>query len=147
MKFLKYGMIVIVALILIGVGAFAFLGMQSRSGSALGLVDGQLAACPSSPNCVSSEAGTSEDKQVSAFPRTAWQALPIAITNMGGDLMTQQDTYLTAEFSSSLFGFVDDLEFRLTDTEIHVRSASRVGHSDAGVNADRVAALREAVVD
>lgn len=143
MKFLKFGLIGIIALILLGIIAFAFLGMQSRSGTAPGLTDGQLAACPASPNCVSSEAGTAADKAVDPLPLAAWAALPGLIEEMGGEVTAQTDAYIASEFSSSLFGFVDDVEFRLTGSEVQVRSASRVGHSDAGVNAARVAALRD----
>ncbi|MEO1324255.1 MAG: DUF1499 domain-containing protein [Pseudomonadota bacterium] len=142
MKIVKYGVMALFALVLLGVGAFAFLGMQSRGGEALGLVDGRLADCPSSPNCVSSESGTAEEKIVDPLPLDAWSTLPQIIVEMGGELTVQNATYIAAEFTSSTFGFVDDLEFRLTESNVHVRSASRVGHSDAGVNADRVSVLR-----
>lgn len=143
MKFLKYGIVGVGVLLLLGIGAFIFLGMKSQNGTAPGLVDGQLAACPSSPNCVSSEAGTEDSKKVAPLPLSAWEALPAILTEMGGTVTTQREEYLSAEFSSSLFRFVDDVEFRLTETDIQVRSASRVGHSDAGVNSARVAALRD----
>ena len=63
---------------------------------------------------------------------------------MGGDLVVDESSYLTATFRSRVFGFVDDLEIRF-DTEmpiIHLRSASRVGYSDRGVNRKRVKRLR-----
>lgn len=143
MKYLKYGVIALAVLLLLGVGAFFYLGIQSQSGTALGVVDGRLAACPSSPNCVLSEAGAQDDKKVEPLPLSAWANLPAVIAEMGGTVTAQEETYLSAEFSSNLFGFVDDVEFRLTETDVQVRSAARVGHSDAGVNSDRVAALRE----
>ena len=143
MKFLKYGAMVVAGLVLLGIGAFAFLGMQSRGGAAIGLVDGQLAACPSSPNCVSSEADAPDDKRVDPLSLNAWPSLPRVLAEMGGVVTAQEETYLSAEFTSSLFGFVDDMEFRLTETDVQVRSASRVGHSDAGVNSARIADLRE----
>lgn len=145
MKILKYGVIALVALVLLGLGAFAFLGMQSRGGAAPGLVDGLLAACPSSPNCVSSEASAPEEKKVDPLPVSAWAKLPTVIAELGGKVTSQQDAYLASEFTSSTFGFVDDVEFRLTEADVQVRSGSRVGHSDAGVNADRVAEIREKV--
>ena len=145
MKILKYGVIALVVLVLLGVGAFAFLGMQSRGGTAPGLIDGRLAACPSSPNCVSSEADAPEEKKVDPLPVSAWANLPTVIVDLGGEVTAQQDAYLAAEFTSSTFGFVDDVEFRLTETDIQVRSGSRVGHSDAGVNAARVAEIRQKV--
>ena len=147
MKILKYAVIALVVLVLLGVGAFAFLGMQSRGGSALGLVDGRLADCPSSPNCVSSETGTVAEKRVEPLPLDAWTSLPEMIVDMGGELTVQDATYIAAEFTSSTFGFVDDLEFRLTESDIQVRSASRVGHSDAGVNAERVSDLRAKIAN
>ena len=147
MKFLKYGVFALVGLAVLGIGAFAFLGMQSRGGVALGLVDGRLADCPSSPNCVSSEAGTADDKMVQPLPVSAWEGLPALMVEMGGELIIEDATYIAAEFTSSTFGFVDDVEFRLTETGIQVRSASRVGHSDAGVNAARVADIRAQIGD
>ncbi len=143
MKLLKKGVIVLTVLVVLGVGAFAYLGVQSRSGAALGLIDGKLAACPASPNCVSSEAGAPAEKSVAPLSRSAWNQIPAVLGKMGGKVTVKDDAYLAAEFGSSLFGFVDDVEFRLTDTDVQVRSASRVGYSDAGVNAARVAALRE----
>ena len=147
MKFLKYGAFAVLGLVVLGIGAFAFLGMQSRGGTAPALVEGSLADCPSSPNCVSSEAGTADDKKVEPLPVSAWAALPALMVEMGGELTVRDTTYIAAEFTSSTFGFVDDVEFRLTENGIHVRSASRVGHSDAGVNAVRVADIRAQLGD
>ena len=143
MRFLKYGVIALVGLALLAVITFAFLGIQSRNGTAPGLIDGRLADCPSSPNCASSEAGTPEDKQVEPLPVSAWTVLPTLIVEMGGEVTAQEQDYIATEFTSSTFGFVDDVEFRLTETGIHVRSASRVGHSDAGVNAARISEIRD----
>ncbi|MNC92870.1 hypothetical protein D3C83_93790 [compost metagenome] len=52
--------------------------------------------------------------------------------------------YLYAEFRSKLLGFVDDVEFTYDEKAgvIHVRSASRLGRKDFGVNRARVEALR-----
>lgn len=65
-------------------------------------------------------------------------------TEMGGRLVTQNPNYLHAEFQSQLLGFVDDLELHQPDGSkvIHVRSASRMGKSDLGVNRQRVEKLR-----
>jgi uncharacterized protein (DUF1499 family) len=62
-------------------------------------------------------------------------------------IITAEDNYIRAEFSSKLFGFVDDVEFYFPDTTstkaiIHVRSASRVGYSDLGVNRKRIEQIR-----
>jgi uncharacterized protein (DUF1499 family) len=56
----------------------------------------------------------------------------------------ETDTYWQLEFRSLIFRFVDDVEF-LFDRDskvIHVRSASRVGYSDLGVNRTRVEKIR-----
>ncbi len=59
-------------------------------------------------------------------------------------IITAQKGYIHAEFTSFLFRFVDDVEFVLDEGSktIHVRSASRVGYSDLGVNRKRVEAIR-----
>ncbi|MEM1152994.1 MAG: DUF1499 domain-containing protein [Pseudomonadota bacterium] len=140
---MKYALSGIVVLLVLGVGAFAYLGEQSRQGTAPGLVNGQLAPCPSSPNCVSSEAGTPEDKRVDPLPADSWTKLPAMIESMGGTVTQQSDSYIAAQFTSDTFGFVDDVEFQRTPDAVEVRSGSRVGYSDAGVNRDRINAMRE----
>ena len=77
------------------------------------------------------------------LPVDAWTKLPTIISAMGGTITQQGDEYISSEFTSSTFKFVDDLEFRLSDTAVHVRSGSRVGYSDRGVNRARVTELRE----
>jgi len=71
--------------------------------------------------------------------------LPDLILQHGGRLVEVGENYLAAEFSSKLMGYVDDVEFRKGDADVHVRSASRVGHSDMGANRKRVEALRAAI--
>ncbi|MEM7762545.1 MAG: DUF1499 domain-containing protein [Pseudomonadota bacterium] len=138
---MKTVLIVIVVLVVLAVGGLFFLGSKSQGGAAPGLVDGKLAACPSSPNCVSSESGTADEKSVASLPAVAWSALPEAISALGGAVTETDSDYLAAEFTSKTFKFVDDVEFRRDGDVIHIRSASRVGYSDAGANAARVAAI------
>lgn len=117
----------------------------------LGPVEGRLRPCPDSPNCVCSFAGDAEHAiEPFAFtdpPEAAWariQSLLAAQPRV--KIVASTDTYLHAEFTTPLLRFVDDLEL-LLDREsrvIHVRSASRVGHSDLGVNRARVESLRSA---
>ena len=131
-------------------GGLFVLAQQSKNGAAPGLANGlanggALSPCPSSPNCVSSEAGTPESHAIPALPLSAWAALPGVIKAEGGDIVVTGDAYIAATFRTSLFGFVDDVEFRLAEDAVHVRSASRVGHSDMGANAKRVEALRAAL--
>jgi len=131
---------------------FVIKGRASKTGEAIGLQDGVLAACPGSPNCVSSESGNDESHSISGLSfsgdaTTAWQAAAAAVTSTGGKIAKDSGDYLSATYESSLFGFIDDLELRLDAASqmIHVRSASREGHSDLGANRKRVEALRQAI--
>lgn len=131
---------------------FAVLALLSMTGSTptnLGLTGGKLAPCPDSPNCVSSQA-TDAGHAIAPFaldrsPGAAREELRQAATKLPrAKLISEQENYLHFEFRSLIFRFVDDVEFHLdaATKTIHVRSASRVGHSDLGVNRRRVEAIR-----
>ena len=110
----------------------------------------RLSACPKSPNCVSS---LSEDKSHYVEPLTysapldeAREMLISVINSMKrSEIVTVDNNYLHATFKSSLFGFVDDVEFSFDDEKkiIDVRSASRTGYYDLGVNRRRVEEIRK----
>jgi len=114
----------------------------------LGLQQGVLLPCPASPNCVCSESHSQPDKQHAIAPIAAdpgqWRALKDRIIALGGVIQQDDGHYLHATFSTAIFHYVDDLELRLDQTQhlIHIRSASRVGHSDFGVNRKRVQVIR-----
>ena len=63
-------------------------------------------------------------------------------------IVEKSDTYIHVEARSRIFRFVDDVDFVLDVREsvIHVRSASRVGHGDLGVNRRRVEQIRSALL-
>ena len=109
----------------------------------------RMAPCPSSPNCVSSQA-TDEEHAVPAFeaadPAAALVGLASTLEGMDGftEFVAREDGYLHATFTTPLMQYVDDLELQVGDGVVDVRSASRVGHSDLGVNRKRVEALRAA---
>ena len=118
----------------------------------LGLHGSALAACPSSPNCVSSDAGDPPHRvpalEIAAPAPEAWRAARLAVAGLPRTrIVTETADYLHAECASAIFGFVDDLELDLRPSEglIAVRSASRVGRSDLGVNRRRVEDLRSAL--
>jgi uncharacterized protein (DUF1499 family) len=112
------------------------------------LVDGRLRACPDSPNCVSSESDRASSRveplTFQGPPEKAWSNLKETLHEMGGKIQEDREGYLWATFTSRVFRFVDDVEFRMVSTDgmIHVRSGSRVGYSDLGVNRRRVEKLR-----
>jgi len=111
----------------------------------LGVQEGKLAACPNSPNCISSQ---SDDPQVKIAPLPAVAIAKLKQTIESFErtkIIEETDNYLYAEFTSKLMGFVDDVEFYLDSAAgvTHVRSASRLGKSDLGVNRKRIEAIRE----
>jgi uncharacterized protein (DUF1499 family) len=111
-----------------------------------------LEPCPRSPNCVSSlaaDAGHRVDAFALRAPAAeAWAAAKRALEAMPRTrIVEERGGYLRAEATSRLFRFVDDVELALASDgrRIDVRSASRVGYSDLGVNRKRVEALRAAL--
>jgi uncharacterized protein (DUF1499 family) len=111
-----------------------------------------LPPCPSSPNCVSTQA-TDEGHVISPYrykkPRAeAKEALKATIATLPRTKLVDEDeSYLHYEFTSLLLRFVDDVEFLFDDTTktVHFRSASRTGYSDLGVNRKRMEQVRALV--
>jgi len=117
----------------------------------LGVRDGRLAPAKSTPNNVSSQADKGdaqhyvEPLRYSGDLRHAWAALKQVVDGMPRVKVLKSDpNYLYAEFNSRLMGYVDDVEFYLDEKAgvIQVRSASRLGRSDFGVNRERIEAVR-----
>jgi uncharacterized protein (DUF1499 family) len=112
----------------------------------LGLVEGRLRDCPSTPNCVCSEEGGLAPLTFEGDPMAAWAALGALLeATPRVEQVTWTEAYGHVVFRSALFRFPDDVEFRLDAPggRIHVRSASRIGHSDLGANERRVELLRK----
>ncbi|AOM02298.1 DUF1499 domain-containing protein [Cobetia marina] len=116
----------------------------------LGLHDGLLAPAPSTPNGVSSQASDSKH-YVAPLPMptdcclSAMEKMHSIIESMGhAEIISTDDGYLHAEFHTPLLGFVDDVEIVCNEQEgvCHVRSVSRMGHSDLGKNRQRVEDIR-----
>lgn len=132
---------------------FFFKGKASQTGSAPGLVDGKLAECSTQPNCACSEYADDDTHFVAPIdissknPQQAFTQAKKAIEATGGKIVETKDNYVAATYTSKLFKFVDDVELRLDTAEqkIHIRSKSREGYSDMGVNAKRVAAIKKAM--
>jgi uncharacterized protein (DUF1499 family) len=121
----------------------------SRPPANLGVTGGRLAPCPSSPNCVASQAGA-ESRRVEPLryqgdPAPARDRLLAVLNGMERVRIVQTDTdYMHAEFTSAVFGFVDDVEFQFDPPGfIQIRSASRAGYYDFGVNRKRVETIRQ----
>ena len=111
-----------------------------------------LRSCPSSPNCVSTQA---QDEGHAIEPiryrksrAEAKEALKEVIRSMPRTKLVQEDeTYLHYEATSLLLRFIDDVEFLFDDDTktVHFRSASRTGYGDLGVNRKRMEQVRALV--
>jgi uncharacterized protein (DUF1499 family) len=122
---------------------------EGKRPSNLGVRAGRLAPCPEKPNCVSTQATDA-----------AHRVAPISYAGTGAETMarlnsilaamprvtviTESADYLHAECKSALLGFVDDLELYVDNAAkvVHMRSASRLGYSDLGVNRKRLEEIR-----
>jgi uncharacterized protein (DUF1499 family) len=108
-----------------------------------------LHACPDSPNCVSS-LSTDKAHYIEPFsytdtPQQAWQRLQAAVlAEKRVTPVKSTEEYLHVEVRSLIFRFTDDVEFLHlpNDKLIHIRSASRIGYSDFGVNRRRLERIR-----
>ncbi|NLS12278.1 DUF1499 domain-containing protein [Vibrio sp. SM6] len=102
--------------------------------------------CGNKPNCVSTE-DSRADHHLAPFilqpGTTLKQVEAIALTLPGAKLAVSNDGYLRVECTSKWLKFVDDLEIRLDGQQMQVRSESRVGYSDFGVNRKRTEQLRQ----
>ena len=112
----------------------------------LGVRDGRLAPCKRSPNCVCSQANPSDSEHYIAPLHGTMQAARAAVSAFPRATIVQEsENYLYAEFRTRLMRYVDDVELFFDGRVIQVRSCSRLGRRDFGVNRQRVEALREVI--
>jgi uncharacterized protein (DUF1499 family) len=139
--------------LLVGVAGFVVtmvvFRLLSRRPDNLGAVDGKLASCPDTPNCVATQSGNGDQRmEPIPFRGTADEATARLKRALGSlprtRVVSETENYLHAECTSLVFRFVDDVEFLVdADAEvIHFRSASRAGRSDLGVNRRRMEEVR-----
>jgi len=144
---MKIMLIIFLSTTIAGFIYFFYLGYKSQTGSAPGLVNSKLAPCSSKPNCICTEFPDDASHFTDAIKTNELNIDNISkvIESTGGTIITAENNYLAATYTSKLFQYVDDLEIRLdTETQLfHVRSASRVGHSDMGANLKRIEELKE----
>ena len=122
---------------------------SGRRPNDLGVRNGLLKPVPPSPNAVSSQAAGGYHQiaplRYNGTAEPAMAALKSIIENMPRtSIVEERADYLYVEFTSKLIGYVDDVEFYfpLNEPVIHVRSASRLGYSDFGVNRKRIEDIR-----
>ena len=115
----------------------------------LGVANGKFAPCRESPNCVNSQALDGKHS-IAPIPYSGSVAdatariVEVLKTFERATIVTQSANYVHAEINTATLGFIDDIEFFVDDVAnvIHVKSASRIGYSDFGVNRKRLELLR-----
>ncbi|GAB6145822.1 DUF1499 domain-containing protein [Desulfocicer niacini] len=115
----------------------------------IGLTPAGLRPCPDRPNCVSSQENNDEHKILpltySTDKETAYAKIKKIISHQkNAHIVAENADYIHVTFKSKIMGFMDDMEFWFPRDQqlIHLRSASRVGYSDFGVNKKRVETIR-----
>lgn len=137
-----------VLILALAIGLFPLTGCTGKRPTNLGLHDGKLQKCPDKPNCVVSqdadEAHKIEPITYTESRKEALRKLREVINSEDRvEIIENKDNYIRAEFKTAIFRFVDDVEFYFPDDPvIHVRSASRLGHSDLGLNRKRIERIR-----
>jgi uncharacterized protein (DUF1499 family) len=156
MIIVKWLVILIVVLVVAALVVGQMGLLQGRAPNNLGLRDGKLKPPSKTPNSVSSQAGLWPDHPMRAYaeiaplavggdPATAMARLKAVVEAMpGAKVIESRPDYLYAQFTTRLMKYVDDTEFWLDPAAgaIQVRSASRVGGKDYGVNRKRVEDVR-----
>jgi uncharacterized protein (DUF1499 family) len=118
------------------------LGVKEMEGSMV------FEKCPDKPNCINSHYKEDKDHHLAPlkYKTTKEQAkellLKVIAREPSAKVVTNKEDYLHVEYTSSLFKFVDDVEFHFhKEGLIHFRSASRSGYSDLGVNRKRMSQI------
>lgn len=155
-RLLLYGLLGLAAAVLVG----AQFGLLAGSPPAdLGVAQGRLQPPSSTPNSVSSQAGLYPEHPQRAYasidPLPLKHGDPVASVRTlvdvlqatpGLTLVERRPDYVYAQAQTRWLKFVDDLEFWFNPTSgvIELRSASRLGRKDFGVNRQRIEAIRQA---
>ena len=156
MGVLKWLAIVVVALIVLALLAGPLKMLQGKPPSNLGARDGRLKPPAKTPNSVSSQALLHPDHPMrdaaliaplplkGGGPATVARIKQIVEGMPGARVVKSAPDYLYAQFTTPLMRYVDDVEFWFDPPAgvVQVRSASRVGHGDGGLNRARVESIR-----
>ena len=127
------------------------MGCSSTTKKNTGIVQGEFYPCPTSPNCVSSMAPENDSHFIKPIiyekitRKIANKKIVEILNNLKNTkIIESNDKYIHVEIRSSFFKFVDDIEFYFPTNKniIHIRSLSRTGHSDFGVNRKRMEKIR-----
>ncbi len=127
--------------------------MARKNHKNTGLENGRLNSCPDLYNCVCSQYPDQKRHFEAPWEYQVSKAemmdeLKRVLNNEGNaTLVIHDEHYLHAEFKVPVFGFIDDVEFYLSEDEslIHFRSASRLGTWDFGLNKIRMKKIKSQI--
>jgi uncharacterized protein (DUF1499 family) len=159
MDVVKWIVIAVAVLVLAALGVGQLGWLAGTAPTDLGVNNGRLKPPALTPNSVSSQASLYPDHPQRAFAQIAPLALQgdglstiakiKAIMQARGDVtvVKSEPDYLYVRYTSRWLRFVDDVEFWFDPVQqvMQVRSASRIGKGDMGVNRARVESLRQAL--
>lgn len=130
----------------VAIMAFALLTLTACSQGVKSMPDRTSSPCNQKPNCVSTE-DERQQHHIPPFSLAAGTDIDtierIALQLPGAKTAIKKHDYLRIECTSKILRFVDDLELRFQGEQLIVRSESRVGYSDFGVNRKRTEQLRQ----
>ncbi len=104
-----------------------------------------LPPCPGTPNCAT------DAKPFDVAPYTLWLIAEHALSRVGPHTVITDEERLHIDATFRVLLFTDDLAIRVVPhsdgSALYVRSASRTGRSDLGVNKRRIAKFWKALDD
>lgn len=125
--------------------SITLLGLTACSQGVTTMTDRSQSPCGDKPNCVSTQ-DTREEYNLTPFTLTESTNIDaieqVALELPGAKTAVKEGNYLRIECTSKIMRFVDDLELKIEGDQLIVRSESRVGYSDFGVNRKRAEQLR-----
>ncbi|HDM8226792.1 MULTISPECIES: DUF1499 domain-containing protein [Vibrio] len=125
--------------------SITLLGLTACSQGVTTMTDRSQSPCGDKPNCVSTQ-DTREEYNLTPFTLTESTNIDaieqVALELPGAKTAVKEGNYLRIECTSKIMRFVDDLELKIEGDQLTVRSESRVGYSDFGVNRKRAEQLR-----
>ncbi len=125
--------------------SITLLGLTACSQGVTTMTDRSQSPCGDKPNCVSTQ-DTREEYNLTPFTLTESTNIDaieqVALELPGAKTAVKEGNYLRIECTSKIMRFVDDLELKIEGGQLIVRSESRVGYSDFGVNRKRAEQLR-----
>ena len=159
MLLLKWTLIFLAAVVLGAIGAGQAGLFRGTAPSDLGVRDGRLKPASATDNSVTSQATlypNHPQRQRAGIaplplrgdgPATLAKIKSVVASMDGAKIVKSEPDYLYAQYTTRLMKFVDDVEFWYDPAAgvIQVRSASRVGKGDMGVNRKRIEAVRAAL--